>query len=146
MADISIKENTSNDLIMDLNIPFKIYFLLFLLIIIYVIFKYFFSSEEIFDFIEQSRKKFFLNEESKLNLLTKLNTKINRDYLDNSKYYNEIGYSKIYGNKKANEKEIIDNNKSNPLEEKNKNKIFIKKRKKVGFSNNIIYENEIANE
>ena len=146
MALISNKEKISIDLIMDLNIPFKIYFLLFLLIIIYVIFKYFFSSEEIFDFIEQARKNFFLNEESKLNLLTKLNTKINRDHLDNSKYYNEIGYTKIYGNKKENEKEIIDNNKSNHLEEKNKNKIFIKKRKKVGFSNNIIYENEITNE
>ena len=127
MVLISNKENISSDLIMDLNIPFKIYFLLFLLIIIYVIFKYFFSSEEIFDF-----KNFFLNEENKLNLLTKLNTKINRDHLDNSKYYNEIGYTKIYGNKKENEKEFIDNNKRNHLEEKNKNKIFIKKRKKVG--------------
>ena len=47
--------------------------------------------------------KAFSDEEDKLDLLTKLNTKINRDYLDNSKYYNEEGYFRIYGNKNGRE-------------------------------------------
>ena len=133
-----IVENNANDIMMDLNIPFQVYILLFLLVIIYVVFKYFYSSEEIFEFIEQSKKK--SNEAEKLNLLTELNTKINRDFLDNSKYYNEVGYSKIYGNKK--EKENIDNKEINTNNNENKNKIFIKKSKKVGFSDTIIYEND----
>ena len=131
-------ENNANDIMMDLNIPFQVYILLFLLVIIYVVFKYFYSSEEIFEFIEQSKKK--SNEAEKLNLLTELNTKINRDFLDNSKYYNEVGYSKIYGNKK--EKENINNKEINTNNNENKNKIFIKKSKKVGFSDTIIYEND----
>ena len=131
-------ENNANDIMMDLNIPFQVYILLFLLVIIYVVFKYFYSSEEIFEFIEKSKKK--SNEAEKLNLLTELNTKINRDFLDNSKYYNEVGYSKIYGNKK--EKENIDNKEINTNNNENKNKIFIKKSKKVGFSDTIIYEND----
>jgi len=129
-------ENNSNDIMMDLNIPFQVYILLFLLVIIYVVFKYFYSTEEIFEFIEKSKKK--SNEADKLNLLTELNTKINRDFLDNSKYYNEVGYSKIYGNKK--EKEINDNKEIN--KNNNENRIFIKKSKKVGFSDTIIYEND----
>ena len=133
-----IVENNANDIMMDLNIPFQVYILLFLLVIIYVVFKYFYSSEEIFEFIEKSKKK--SNEVDKLNLLTELNTKINRDFLDNSKYYNEVGYSKIYGNKK--EKENIDNKEINTNNNENKNKIFIKKSKKVGFSDTIIYEND----
>ena len=131
-------ENNANDIMMDLNIPFQVYILLFLLVIIYIVFKYFYSSEEIFEFIEKSKKK--SNEVDKLNLLTELNTKINRDFLDNSKYYNEVGYSKIYGNKK--EKENIDNKEINTNNNENKNKIFIKKSKKVGFSDTIIYEND----
>ena len=131
-------ENNANDIMMDLNIPFQVYILLFLLVIIYVVFKYFYSSEEIFEFIEKSKKK--SNEAEKLNLLTELNTKINRDFLDNSKYYNEVGYSKIYGNKK--EKENIDNKEINTNNNENKNKIFIKKSKKVGFSDTIIYDND----
>ena len=131
-------ENNANDIMMDLNIPFQVYILLFLLVIIYVVFKYFYSSEEIFEFIEKSKKK--SNEVDKLNLLTELNTKINRDFLDNSKYYNEVGYSKIYGNKK--EKENIDNKEINTNNNENKNKIFIKKSKKVGFSDTIIYDND----
>ena len=133
-----IVENNANDIMMDLNIPFQVYILLFLLVIIYVVFKYFYSSEEIFEFIEKSKKK--SNEVDKLNLLTELNTKINRDFLDNSKYYNEVGYSKIYGNKK--EKENIDNKEINTNNNENKNKIFIKKSKKVGFSDTIIYDND----
>ena len=131
-------ENNANDIMMDLNIPFQVYILLFLLVIIYIVFKYFYSSEEIFEFIEKSKKK--SNEVDKLNLLTELNTKINRDFLDNSKYYNEVGYSKIYGNKK--EKENINNKEINTNNNENKNKIFIKKSKKVGFSDTIIYDND----
>ena len=142
-------ENSSKDLIMDLNIPFKIYALLLFLIIIYIIFKYFFSSEEIFEFIEKSKRsslKLFSDEVEKLKLLTQLNTKINRDYLDNSKYYNKAGYSKIYGNHLKNEKDKESlNGKINNKKEKKKN-IFIKKIKKVEFSNNIIYENECIEE
>ena len=129
-------EKNSDDIMMELNIPFQVYILLFLLIIIYVAFKYFYSSEEIFEFIEKSKK---INEDEKLNLLTKLNTKINRDkdFLDNSKYYNEAGYIKIYGKK---EKENIDYKEINKI--RNENKIFIKKNKKVGFYDIIIYEND----
>ena len=75
--------------------------------------------------------------------LPKFNTKINRDYFDSVKYYNEIGYTKIYRNEKENEKKIIDNNKSNSLEEKTKTKYLLKKEKKLDFLN-IIYENEIS--
>ena len=129
-------EKNSDDIMMELNIPFQVYILLFLLIIIYVAFKYFYSSEEIFEFIENSKK---INEDEKLNLLTKLNTKINRDkdFLDNSKYYNEAGYIKIYGKK---EKENNNSKEINKI--RNENKIFIKKNKKVGFSDIIIYEND----
>ena len=143
-----IKENISNDIIMDLEIPFKVYLLLIMLIVLIIICKYFFSKEEIFEFIEKSKKS-SLNEKSKedkLKLLTQLNTKINRDYLDNSKYYNETGYFKIYGNKKEdipiNTKQRSEsNNPTNSIIE-NKNQVFIKKNKKVCFSDNIIYENE----
>ena len=144
------EENNTNDIIMDLNIPFTAYLCLILIIIVIVLCKYFFSSEELFEFIEKSKKsslKLFSDENDKLKLLTELNTKINRDHLDNSKYYNEVGYTKIYGKKKdkqssdINEKHIKKN-----IEKKNKNKIFIKKTKKVFFSNNIIYENEKENE
>ena len=142
-----IKENISNDIIMDLEIPFKVYLLLIMLIVLIIICKYFFSKEEIFEFIEKSKKS-SLNEKSKedkLKLLTQLNTKINRDYLDNSKYYNETGYFKIYGNKKEdipiNTKQRSEsNNPTNSIIE-NKNQVFIKKNKKVCFSDNIIYEN-----
>ena len=137
-----IEENNTKDIIMDLNIPFTAYLILFLIILFIIIFKYFFTSEEIFDFIEKSKKnslKLFSDEGDKLNLLTKLNTKINRDFLDNSKYYNEVGYCKIYGSKKEKTPSYADEKYKNNNAER-KNKIFIKKCKKVSFSNNIIYE------
>ena len=89
--------NNNSDIIMDLDIPVYVYIILFFVFISIFFFKYFFSKEEIFDFIEKSKKdllKSFSEEETKINLLTKLNTKINRDYLDNSKYYFEKGYKK----------------------------------------------------
>ena len=141
-----IEDKNNADIMMDLNIPFKVYFFLFVIIVLIIILKYFFSNEDIFDFIEQYKKnslKIFSDEKDKLNLLTKLNTKINRDFLDNSKYYNGVGYTKIYGFKKENT--IISKNeshKNNNLLIENKNKVCSRKNKKVCFSNNIIYENE----
>ena len=132
-----IEDNNTTDIIMDLNIPFKVYFILFILVLIIIALKYFFSKEEILDFIEKNIKKSSeqSNENDKLNLLTKINTKINRDCLENSKYYNELGFFKIYGYQK-------ENNTKNNLSNENKKSIIIAKNKKVGFSNNIIYENE----
>ena len=132
--------NNNSDIIMDLDIPVYVYIILFFVFISIFFFKYFFSKEEIFDFIEKSKKdllKSFSEEETKINLLTKLNTKINRDYLDNSKYYFKKGYKKIYENNDSNKKEDYKKQKN----EGGKEKIYIKKSKKVGFSNNIIYEN-----
>ena len=133
--------NNNSDIIMDLDIPVYVYIILFLVFTSIFFFKYFFSKEEIFDFIEKSKKdllKSFSEEETKINLLTKLNTKINRDYLDNSKYYFEKGYKKIYENNESNKSE---KQKKSESEKKNE-KIYIKKVKKVGFSHNIIYEND----
>ena len=144
------EENNTNDIIMDLNIPFTAYLCLILIIIVIVLCKYFFSSEELFEFIEKSKKsslKLFSDENDKLKLLTELNTKINRDHLDNSKYYNEVGYTKIYGKKKDKQSSDINEKLINKdIEKKNRNKIFIKKNKKVCFSDNITYENETEND
>ena len=151
MSKLPVLEKNESEIILDLEIPFKVYILIVLAIVIMFVYKYFFAKEEIFEFIEKSKKSSSnlpLNEEDNLNLLTQLNTKINRDYLDNSKYYNETGYLKIYGNHKKNrtvnmrKSEKDKNDKSNDLNKKGKSKIFIKKNKKVGFSNKIIYENE----
>ena len=80
----------------------------------------------------------------KLNLLTKLNTKINRDYLDNSKYYHKVGLSKIYGIEKEETKSNLNikNKRNYKSVIENKYNMSIKKEKKVFFSNVIIYENE----
>ena len=133
--------NGNDDIMLDLEIPLYIYVILFFIIIIIIIFRYIYSTEEIFDFIDKSKKeslKQFSNNEEKLNLLTKLNTKINRDYLDNSKYYHDKGYNKIYGNM-----EEINKNKNADINDSKANeKIIIKRHKKVGFSDNIIYESE----
>ena len=132
---------SNNDIIMDLEIPFYVYIILLVVFVLIFIIKYLCSTEEIFEFIEKNKKdllKSFSEEETKINLLTKLNTKINRDYLDNSKYYYEKGYNKIYENDRA--EKIGENPKS-----KNKIKIekfYIKKNKRVGFSENIIYEDD----
>ena len=146
-----IGEKISKEIIMDLNIPFKVYIYLLLIILLVVIIKYFFSKEEIFDFIEKKNKETqsaqsvkVPNEDTKLNLLTKLNTKINRDYLDNSKYYHKVGLSKIYGNNKE-EKTLNHTIKSKLFYKsaiENKSNMVIKKGRKVSFSNNIIYEND----
>ena len=58
--------------------------------------------------------------------------------MDNSKYYYEKGYNKIYENNKLDIKE----NKKILEKDGNDEKVYITKIKKVGFSNNIIYEND----
>ena len=138
---MSAQNINNNDIIMDLEIPYYVYIALFIIVLCILIYKQIFPNEELFDFIEKSKKdslNLFSKKENKLLLLTKLNTKINRDYLDNSKYYYEKGYNKIYENNKLDIKE------NKKILEKNGNneKVYITKIKKVGFSNNIIYEND----
>ena len=131
----------NNDIIMDLEIPYYVYIALFIIVVCILIYKQIYPNEELFDFIEKYKKdslNLFSKKENKLLLLTKLNTKINRDYLDNSKYYYEKGYNKIYENNKLDIKE----NKKILEKDGNDEKVYITKIKKVGFSNNIIYEND----
>ena len=131
----------NNDIIMDLEIPYYVYIALFIIVVCILIYKQIYPNEELFDFIEKYKKDSlnqFSKKENKLLLLTKLNTKINRDYLDNSKYYYEKGYNKIYENNKLDIKE----NKKILEKDGNDEKVYITKIKKVGFSNNIIYEND----
>ena len=131
----------NNDIIMDLEIPYYVYIALFIIVVCILIYKQIYPNEELFDFIEKYKKdslNLFSKKENKLLLLTKLNTKINRDYLDNSKYYYEKGYNKIYENNKLDIKEY----KKILEKDGNDEKVYITKIKKVGFSNNIIYEND----
>ena len=131
----------NNDIIMDLEIPYYVYIALFIIVAFILIYKQIYPNEELFDFIEKYKKdslNLFSKKENKLLLLTKLNTKINRDYLDNSKYYYEKGYNKIYENNKLDIRE----NKKILEKDGNNEKVYITKIKKVGFSNNIIYEND----
>jgi hypothetical protein len=67
----------------------------------------------------------------KITFFTKINTQINRDYLDDSKYYNEKGLNQIFG---------LNNSKNlfNVDKVKNANKNV----KKVKFSDDIIYDIE----
>ena len=132
----------NDDIILDLEIPFYVYFILFCIIIFILILNYINPKEEIFDFIEKSKHdplENFSTKENKLILLTKLNTKINRDYLDNSHYFYEKGYKKIFEDERTSLKNI--NKKNDNDNENKKEKIYIKKNKRVGFSNDIIYEN-----
>ena len=132
----------NNDIIMDLEIPYYVYIALFIIVAFILIYKQIYPNEELFDFIEKSKKdslNLFSKKENKLLLLTKLNTKINRDYLDNSKYYYEKGYNKIYENNKLD----IQENKKILEKDGNNEKVYITKIKKVGFSNNIIFESSL---
>ena len=124
------RNNIAKEVMVELEIPIKVYVFIVLIIVIYFLYKFFFSKEEIIEFLDKSKYQ-LLKDEDKLNLFTQFNTKINRDYLDFSNYYNEIGYSKIYGNGK---------NKNNCKDNKSK-EIIIKKNKRVSFTQNIIYEN-----
>ena len=64
----------------------------------------------------------------KVSFYTKINSKINRDYLEHSKFYNEKGFQEIFG------KEMINNI--------NKDKMYNKDIKKVKFSDIIVYDCE----
>lgn len=88
-------------------------------------------QDELFEEIEELKKE---NKEKldkrDLDLLcfTKLNTRINRDYLDYSLYYSTKGYTKIYGG---------DLNDTTYLNKMNKKRHYISKGKKISFSDNI---------
>ena len=64
-------------------------------------------------------------------IMSRINTKINRDYLEHSKYYNEKGFQEIFGKE-------IENNLNNVNKDKNYNKDI----KKVKFSDIIVYDCE----
>ena len=66
----------------------------------------------------------------KISCFTKINTKINRDYLEDSKFYNEKGLKEIFG------KEYNKNNSNINKGKIENNKI----NKKVKFSNIIVFD------
>ena len=79
------------------SLPKKFYFIFIFIFIIIIIIKYLTSKEDIFIEIDKLKNKMKNFNIDKLSILTKINTKINRDYLDNSKYYNTKGFKEIYG-------------------------------------------------
>lgn len=117
--------NNSNDF--EETFSIKIFIYSSLLIILYICFQYFFSKEDIIIEIEKIKNK-NLSLSEKISFYTRINTKINRDYLDNSKLYNEKGFKEIFG------KEYNQNN-SNINKDKNN-----KFNKKVKFSDVIIFD------
>jgi hypothetical protein len=109
--------------------PFKIIIFFLVLIILYLCFQCFFSKEEILIEIEKMKNQ-SLSFSEKISCFTKINTKINRDYLEDSKFYNEKGFKEIFGkqynkNNSNINKGKIENNKIN---------------KKVKFSNIIVFD------
>lgn len=88
---------------MELNekeIDMNYYLIVIIIAIILLICKVIYSKEEIFEEIDnfkQNLKTKFSPDELNLFCLTKLNTKINRDYLDRSKYFIEKGMKQIFG-------------------------------------------------
>ena len=118
------------------SLPKKFYFIFIFIFIIIIIIKYLTSKEDIFIEIDKLKNKMKNFNIDKLSILTKINTKINRDYLDNSKYYNTKGFKEIYG---QNYDEYVHSN----LNNLNRNNNHIKKNKKmrVTFNDNInIYD------
>ena len=110
---------------------FKIIIFFSVLIILYLCFQCFFSKEEILIEIEKMKNQ-SLSFSEKISCFTKINTKINRDYLEDSKFYNEKGFKEIFGKK-------YNKNNSNI----NKGKIENNKiNKKVKFSNIIVFDYE----
>ena len=108
----------------------KVFIFCFFAILIYAFFKYLFSQDEIIFEIEKIKNK-TLTFSEKISYYTKINTKINRDYLEHSKYYNEKGFQEIFGKE-------IENNLNNVNKDKNYNKDI----KKVKFSDIIVYDCE----
>ena len=108
--------------------PFKIIIFFLVLIILYLCFQCFFSKEEILIEIEKMKNQ-SLSFSEKISCFTKINTKINRDYLEDSKFYNEKGFKEIFG------KEYNKNNSNINKGKIENNKI----NKKVKFSNIIVF-------
>ena len=98
---------------MELNekeIDMNYYIIVIIIAVILLICKLLYSKEEIFEEIDnfkQNLRNKFSPDELNLFCLTKLNTKINRDYLDRSKYFIEKGMKQIFG------KTLTDINKEN---------------------------------
>ena len=111
--------------------PFKIIIFFLVLIILYLCFQCFFSKEEILIEIEKMKNQ-SLSFSEKISCFTKINTKINRDYLEDSKFYNEKGFKEIFG------KEYNKNNSNINKGKIENNKI----NKKVKFSNIIVFDYE----
>ena len=109
--------------------PFKIIIFFLVLIILYPCFQCFFSKEEILIEIEKMKNQ-SLSFSEKISCFTKINTKINRDYLEDSKFYNEKGFKEIFG------KEYNKNNSNINKGKIENNKI----NKKVKFSNIIVFD------
>ena len=109
--------------------PFKIIIFFLVLIILYLCFQCFFSKEEILIEIEKMKNQ-SLSFSEKISCFTKINTKINRDYLEDSKFYNEKSFKEIFG------KEYNKNNSNINKGKIENNKI----NKKVKFSNIIVFD------
>ena len=126
MSNIESEFKYNND--ETISIKYVIFFCLFILFILII--KYLFSKEDIIIEIEKI-KNMSLSLSEKITFFTKINTQINRDYLDDSKYYNEKGLNQIFG---------LNNSKNlfNVDKVKNANKNV----KKVKFSDDIIYDIE----
>ena len=112
----------------DETISFKYFIFISLFLLFIIIIKYLFSKEDIIIEIEKI-KNMSLSLSEKITFFTKINTQINRDYLDDSKYYNEKGFTQIFG---------MDNDKN--LFNVDKLKVNNKNIKKVKFSDDIIYD------
>lgn len=80
----------------DETISFKYFIFISLFLLFIIIIKYLFSKEDIIIEIEKI-KNMSLSLSEKITFFTKINTQINRDYLDDSKYYNEKGLNQIFG-------------------------------------------------
>jgi len=80
------------------NISFKIYIYMTLIILFLNILKIIKSKNKFLKEIETFKKTTKSNSSNeKIKLFTKLNTKINRDYLDYSNYYSKSNFKSIFG-------------------------------------------------
>ena len=113
------------------SLPKKFYFIFILIFIIIIVIKYLTSKEDILIEIDKLKNKMKNFNIDKLSILTKINTKINRDYLDNSKYYNNKGYKEIFGDENYDEYIHCNLNKNKNYSNKKNKKM------KVTFNNNI---------
>ncbi len=116
------------------SLPKKFYFIFIFIFIIIIAIKYLTSKEDIFIEIDKLKNKMKNFNIDKLSILTKINTKINRDYLDNSKYYNTKGFKEIYGDHDYDE--YVHSNLNN-LNRNNNHIIKKNKKMKVTFNDNL---------